>query len=315
VALTLDSGFLAALQGGTTKLARLVTITRTDGTVYRYTDHDRDLVYSAQTYSATGFVAVSNISRSLRGEPQTADLDVVFFAGGITFADVSAGLFRKCTVRVDVVNWGNLAQTGPTIFYGQSSSIVVEGKQRATFSLAGRLNAVLNTLGEVYSPECRARLGDSRCGVDIESFKTTGTVKAVDNNRKFTVEFAVNPDNQYYALGEILWTSGNNNGLRMEVLDQYAVTSPDDQIILALNMPETVQVGDTFTMYAGCDQRPTTCTTKFNNKVNYRGEDFLSGPDKIRDVPRFEAAEESGGSAVNKTGYGRLVPGPILRGR
>jgi uncharacterized phage protein (TIGR02218 family) len=306
MALTLDSSFLASLQGQTTALTRVWTITRTDGQVYRFTEHDEDLVYNGNTYEATTLIGISSIKRTSRGEAQTADMNIAFSASGVSYDDMAAGLFRKALVEIRVVNHLNLALPGPVVFYGKFGPVKLQGKLSCNVSLTGRLDTTLNTLGELYSPECRARLGDARCKVDIESFKTTGTVKSVDNNRKFTVEFAVDPDNSYYSLGEIVWTTGNNAGLRMEVLDQFAVTPPDDQLLLALNMPKTVQVGDTFTIYAGCDQRPTTCRDKFNNKVNYRGEDFLSGPDKIRDVPRFEEPTESTTTPINSSGYGSV---------
>ena len=46
-------------------------------------------------------------------------------------------------------------------------------------------------------------------------------------------------------------------------------------------MPETVQVGDTFTVTAGCDKSFGTCKTKFSNGDNFRGFPHIPGRDEI----------------------------------
>ena len=56
-------------------------------------------------------------------------------------------------------------------------------------------------------------------------------------------------------------------------------------IELFLNMPFTIQVGDEFRVYAGCDKRLATCRDKFDNIVNMRAEPFLPGTDAITRTP------------------------------
>ena len=40
-------------------------------------------------------------------------------------------------------------------------------------------------------------------------------------------------------------------------------------------------VGDTFNAIAGCDKTISTCIAKFNNAVNFRGEPYVPGMDKM----------------------------------
>jgi uncharacterized phage protein (TIGR02218 family) len=54
---------------------------------------------------------------------------------------------------------------------------------------------------------------------------------------------------------------------------------------LAQPMPYTIQVGDKYFVYAGCDKKQSTCISKFGNIVNFRGEPFVPGTDSIVKYP------------------------------
>lgn len=93
------------------------------------------------------------------------------------------------------------------------------------------------------------------------------------------------------------FTNGANNGT-FEVLTVAAGTltivettlvvetgtadetmTSDERITLFLTMPFVIQVGDQFSIYAGCDTRLTTCINKFANVTNMRAEPYLPGQD------------------------------------
>lgn len=80
----------------------------------------------------------------------------------------------------------------------------------------------------------------------------------------------------YFDFGLMTFTSGANNGLSGEVRN-YA----PGVWTLELPFPYTINIGDTYTMRAGCDKSLATCKAKFSNVVNMRGEPYLPGIDKI----------------------------------
>ena len=87
---------------------------------------------------------------------------------------------------------------------------------------------------------------------------------------------ALTQDAGWLTGGEVIWTSGNNDGRRMEV-KEFAST----QVVLALPMGKSIQVGDTFDIIAGCDKTRETCQSKFSNIINFRGEPDVPGTDKL----------------------------------
>jgi uncharacterized phage protein (TIGR02218 family) len=131
------------------------------------------------------------------------------------------------------------------------------------------------TIGDVFSPSCRAILGDSKCKVALAGFTVSTTVSEVVNNQTFKAS-VLTEDAGWYTGGEVVWTSGNNAGRRMEV-KEFAST----QVVLALPMGKSIQTGDGFDIIAGCDKTRETCQSKFSNIINFRGEPDVPGVDKL----------------------------------
>jgi uncharacterized phage protein (TIGR02218 family) len=50
-------------------------------------------------------------------------------------------------------------------------------------------------------------------------------------------------------------------------------------------MSEVVAVGDAFTVSAGCDKQFSTCRTKFDNALNFRGFPYMPGNDAVVSYP------------------------------
>lgn len=83
----------------------------------------------------------------------------------------------------------------------------------------------------------------------------------------------------YFDFGLVTWVTGLNAGFSMEVRSYVP-----GQIVLQLPMPYAITIGDTFNIRAGCDKSQPTCFDRFNNVINFRGEPFLPGVDKLAQV-------------------------------
>lgn len=105
----------------------------------------------------------------------------------------------------------------------------------------------------------------------IPAYTVTGSVTGVTSKRVFQDSTRAEADN-FFLGGLITWTSGVNAGLSMEVKDYTLSTK---EIELVLPMRNTIQIGDTYSMYAGCDKIWTTCRDKFGNIFNFRGEPYV----------------------------------------
>ncbi len=90
-------------------------------------------------------------------------------------------------------------------------------------------------------------------------------------------------DSGYFDGGVITFTSGLNSGRSMEVKSYVP-----GQMTLQMPMPYAVAVGDTYSMRAGCDHSMATCRDRYSNLVNFRGEPYVPGIDKMIQVARSQ---------------------------
>jgi uncharacterized phage protein (TIGR02218 family) len=68
-----------------------------------------------------------------------------------------------------------------------------------------------------------------------------------------------------------------------------------DGITLFLPMPFPIEVGDTLGLYAGCNKLISTCTAKFANWHNFRGEPYIPGPDALYSIKTRTGQVNEGG--------------------
>ena len=69
----------------------------------------------------------------------------------------------------------------------------------------------------------------------------------------------------YCEFGLITWLTGNNAGVKSDVLAWDGTDLLD--LLLPTGLP--IQIGDTFHITPGCDKRISTCFAKFNNVINF----------------------------------------------
>src|ERR1700682_1517655 len=117
---TVSSALHSHLSADCTTLARLYKITRNDGTVLTYTDHDRDI--DTTTHQGTyltdgGYVYEAAVGFSPTAVQNKSDLSVdnqegTAFIGSVTMKETELryGVWDSAAVEIRVVNWNDLTQ-------------------------------------------------------------------------------------------------------------------------------------------------------------------------------------------------------------
>lgn len=258
-----------------TTLATCWKLTRTDSTVMGFTDHDTDIVYDSVTYTAaTGFTptAVENNSNLA---VDNLEIEGVLDSSAIAEEDINAGLYDYAQKEIFLVNYNDLSQGDLNLRTGWLGEVRYS-KDQFVAEVRGLVQNLAQNIGDLYSPSCRALLGDSKCKINIASYTVTGSITSVADNQIFT-DSSRTEDTGYFNFGKITFAGGGNNGLSMEVKEY----TDDGKIILVFPMPYEVQAADTYSIHAGCDKNLDTCRDKFSNVVNYRGEPHVPGLDKM----------------------------------
>ena len=266
-----------------TTMAVCFRVTRTDGVEYFYTDHDQDFDYSGDTYTALGGVNVTSLESATGTGVDNLDLQTTIESTGLTDSDIIAGLldfasFELFALNYNVIGDGIISLKAGTI--GEYSSADPE----AIFELRGLTQYLQQRVGDLMMRRCGVGLGSAECGVALGPHTVTGAVTGVTNRQTFTV------DTVPAARGGLFtFTSGNNNGLSMEVRSISGST-----INLSLPIAYDITGGDTYSAYRGCDFLDSTCKDVFDNLVNFRGYPFLTGNDKLLSFPDSPSGTRAG---------------------
>jgi uncharacterized phage protein (TIGR02218 family) len=270
----------AHLAGRATTTCTLWKLTRTDGAVLGFTDHDQAITFGGLTYSAASGYTRTALTSGSGLAVDNMDLDGLLNSGAITADDVRAGLYDWAELLVQLVNWSDLSQGSVILRRGWLGEFTLRNGVFTT-ELRGLSQALSRGFIEVTSPDCRADLGDSRCKVNLATLGETGAVTAVSAARRiFTATITGARAVGFFDGGLLTWSTGANAGAKME-----AKTVSGGTVTLYLPAGEDIVVGDTFAIRAGCDKSAGTCQTKFSNIANFRGEPFIPGVDAITKTP------------------------------
>jgi uncharacterized phage protein (TIGR02218 family) len=169
MAKSISSALAAHLAGEVTTLATCWRVTRKDGREFFFTDHDRDLAFDGNLYLASSGYSRSAIANDAGMAVDNLDVEGVLDHEQISEQDLRAGLFDHAEVHVFLVNWSDLAQGKLRLRRGWFGEVHLTDQGLFRTELRGMTQALSVRIGELYSPECRADLGDPRCRVPIEA--------------------------------------------------------------------------------------------------------------------------------------------------
>jgi len=295
---TLPPGLAAHLASGATTLCRCWRISRRDGEVQGFTDHDETLVFDGTPFAAgTGFEG-TEIEARLGLAVGGHEIHGALAADSIAEADLAAGRYDDAKVELFLVDW-SAPENRLLLRAGNLGEVRREGAAFAAEvrGLAHRLN---EENGRLYSPTCDADLGDVRCGVDLDdpAYRGEGTVSAVEGTGLVRVSGLDGFADEWFSRGRLQWTGGANAGLAVEVKEHRAGAG-EVRISLWQSMAESISTGDTFAVTAGCDKRFETCRTKFANALNFRGFPHMPGNDFVVSYPVSGEPGHDGGVSRN----------------
>lgn len=275
---TIPSGLQAHLDGEVTTLCHAWRVTRRDGTVMGFTDHDRNLSFGGVDYFAASGFEASEAEDSGGLSAEGGDISGGFSTEAIRSEDLSAGRYDGAKVEVYTLNWQDpshrlLLRTAELGEVRREGGLFRAELRRLTHALD-------QVHGRVYGHRCDAVLGDGQCGVNIAdpAFRATATVSAVLDDMHLRVGGLSAFAERFFRYGVLTFIGGAAAGRAADIEDQRKAGGADE-LTFWLPVPAGVAVGDTMLVTAGCDKRFSTCRAKFANGLNFRGFPHMPGSD------------------------------------
>lgn len=270
---------------GCTTLAWGFKVTRSDAAVYAFTSAQRDVEISGVTYLAAPGLAVAGLTSSAGFGVDATELTILADDVLITVPDILAGRWDNADFVLFVYNWADLTDGIDVRTVGRLG--VVQPRNGAfTVELRGLQQYLQQPVGAVSTKTCRARLGDSLCTKVLTSFTVTGTITSVTSQQVFADSARTEADD-YFAEGILTWTSGNNEGISQKV---KTWVQAGGVFTMSVPMVAVVQIGDTYSVVAGCRKRlDEDCRLKFDNVINFQGEPHRPVIDALTEAPEVNA--------------------------
>lgn len=285
------AGLYAHLATGATTVCRAWAVVRRDGTVYGFTDHDRDLAFEGVAFLAsTGLTA--------RALQQTTGLSVdntealgALTDASVSEADLLAGRFDGAEVRAWLVNWASV-EDRVLQFRGTFGEVSRAGGAFQA-ELRGLTEGLNQPQGQAYQRGCSAVLGDGKCRFDLTQlgYFSERAVEDVVDQRIFRFASFAGFDDRWFERGRMVGVSGAAGGL-VGVVKNDRIVGAGREIELWQSLGSDLVAGDVIRIEAGCDKRPATCRVKFTNFLNFRGFPHIPGEDWLTSYPVSSRANQ-----------------------
>ena len=277
---TLPSGLQAHLDSGTTTLSWCWKITRTDGVIFGFTDHDLALSFAGTTYEPESGFVPSEIRAGQDFSVDAQDVEGALTSDRITETDILDGRWDNAEVEVWRVNWASVDQR--VLMRRGNLGDIRRGRTSFVAEVRSLTHWLNQTVGRTYQFSCDADLGDARCGVNLASplRSASGTVSSLSGSRGFSAAALGSFATDTFTLGVVTWTTGANAGRKAEI-----ASFASGSITLFEAPVRSIALGDAFTATAGCDKQFATCAARFSNGVNFRGFPHMPGEEAVLRYP------------------------------
>ncbi|WP_138465174.1 DUF2163 domain-containing protein [Poseidonocella sp. HB161398] len=275
--------FLDHLSGGHTTICHAWRVTRKDGTVFGFTDHDRDLSFEGTVFRAGTGLSANALSRTTGLSVDNSEAAGVLSDEAVSESELKAGLFDGAEVASWIVNWTDPEQRALQ-FRGQLGEVKMEaGEFRA--ELRGLTEALNASQGRVFQRGCSAQLGDARCGIDLSGpdYRVEAAVSAMVGRSRFHLPSLGQYADRWFEQGRLEVVDGAAAGLSGHVKSDRA------GLVRVVELWEEIRggiaPGDRVRLVAGCDKRAETCRVKYRNFLNFRGFPHIPGEDWLMSYP------------------------------
>ncbi len=244
---------------------------RRDGIALGFTSHDRNLTFGGVKHRAAPGMVPTAIRLTSDLSEDSAGVEGALSHDSIREADLGAGLFDSAAIEIGVVDWETLDHN--ILYSGMLGQIEDDGVGFSA-ELRSAKHVLEHDLVPRTSPTCRALFCGPGCGLSASNFTSRVSLGAIDFDLNRVQISGIVSSN--YVDGQLRLLAGPQTGIPFGILSVNATWLTLDRPVHAetkLQTPAEIK--------EGCDHTHATCSTRFGNAVNFRGEPFLPGNDLL----------------------------------
>lgn len=261
--------------GALTSMALCWALERRDGAGVGLTSCDRALDRAGNRFDPAPGIVPAAVTRAIGLDNHSGEVAGALSSDALDGHDLALGRWDGARIALTAIDWADPGAAGIALLSGDVGAVAIDG-ERFSAELSGSVARLDAPVCPATSPECRANFGDKECRVDLSGRSIIAFVVGVAGGA-LTLD---RPVNDQYLLGRLRYLSGANCGL------SSIVTAVSGSTATVRDLPRApVVAGCRIDLREGCDKRFQTCTTRFANALNFRGEPHLPGTDLLTRYP------------------------------
>ncbi|WP_336987487.1 DUF2163 domain-containing protein [Altererythrobacter aquiaggeris] len=250
-------------------------IFRRDGVTLGFVSHDRDLYFGGIPHRAAPGILPSAIRLTADLGPDSAEIRGALAHDSISSADLATGRYDGALVRAGAVDWETLENA---VLYNGSIGNVSEDGGSFSAELKSAKAALDVDLVPRTSPTCRAEFCGPGCNLSAARYTTI--VEAVSVTPELGQIRLTTGLVQGFDGGVIRWLGGPHSGSQWDIVGTAA-----GALVVNESQIADIEPGTRARILEGCDHTLATCGGRFGNSVNFQGEPYLPGNDRLARYP------------------------------
>lgn len=268
----------------------LFTITLVTGQLLYATSADFDIVWNGHTFKGTSqnaygawkrgkITTLLGLATSTMDLSVSADSTVQFPGLNVSIIQAASlglldGALVKCETLYSLIP-GDTTNGTEVKFVGEIANTDDLDRSHAKFTVTAMSFKLDTQLPKrLIQPGCLNTLFDAGCTLVKASYAVPKITTTGSTQSLLIPSVAFSQADGYFTMGQVAMTSGQNSGLVGTCKIHVG-----GQIQLQVPFPLPLTIGDTFTIYPGCDKLQSTCSTKFSNLANFEGLPYVPVPE------------------------------------
>ena len=293
----MSDALIAHLESGATQVCQCWRITRRDGVVQGFTDHDLPLEFDGTLFEAESGLGARAVQHTSGLSADNSAVVGALQSEAITADLLRSGVYDEAALEIWQVYWPN-PDLRALRFRGAVGEITITG-DAFTAEIRGLSDKLNQPFGRVIQSGCSAVLGDGACGVDLNdpAHFAELEVTASEDGRVFFLSGTGGIAAGRFERGRMRIIDGTAAG-QTATIKRHEITGAEARVELWEPLRRPPRSGDLVRCEVGCDKTLATCRDRFANLSNFRGFPHVPGDDWLMAYPRA-AGGNTGGSLLS----------------
>lgn len=293
----MSDALFAHLETGATQVCQCWRITRRDGVIQGFTDHDLALEFDGTRFEAESGLGARAVQHTSGLSADNSAVVGALQSEAITADLLRSGVYDNAALEIWQVHWPD-PQIRALRFRGSVGEITITG-EAFTAEIRGLSDKLNQPFGRVIQSGCSAVLGDAACGVNLNDPANFAELEVAtgEDGRVFLLSGTGGIAAGEFERGRMRIIDGTASG-QVATIKRHEVTGGVARLELWEPLRRPPRVGDRVRCEVGCDKTVGTCRDRFANLLNFRGFPHVPGDDWLMAYPRT-AGGNTGGSLLS----------------